>query len=650
MRTLGDKIQPSLFFRVAMVASLLILTLSSSHAQTLVNVNFAAYDLVKTGFAGTGQGANDFWNTYTAPYQALAGLSNLRTAAGTGTSIGLTVHNGAGHWNFSHPDLMYSTYCYSQDQGDITMTVTNLPSGKWDIYLYGHGGANEANTLFQVLVDGYDYGIQPTTTNASYALTNFVEGAQYVVFRNVAVTNGGAPLTVKAHPGLSGDAHLNGLQMALAASPMILEQPTNRTVLVGEAATFAVSATGAPPLQYQWLRNGTALTGAISSSLVLTNAQLADAGSYSVVVSNASGSTTSSNAVLIVSPSQPLTLFNVNFAAYDLAKVGYAATGQSANDLWNNYTAPYATLAGVTNLQTADGTTTSVGLTVQNGPGHWNFAHPDLMYSTYCYTVTGPIDVTVTNLSSGRYDVYLYGHGGSANANTIFQLLVGGHDYGYQSTTTDASYALTNWVEGSQYVVFHNIVITNGAAPLNIRAYGGLAGYSHLNGLQIAALSDETPPTIVTQPSGQVGYWGKSASMQVTVKGASPLFYQWYFNEFPISWGTNATLTIPSLELYDAGTYQVKVSNNFGSITSTPTLLVVNPAGIALGMYPGLTIEGTVGRNFGIQFTTDVSATNTWTTLTNITLTQPVQLWMDTSVNVSDGTQPRRYYRIVAIP
>ena len=45
-----------------------------------------------------------------------------------------------------------------------------------------------------------------------------MEGAQYVVYRSVAVTNGGAPVTIKAHPGSSGYALLNGMQISSAAA------------------------------------------------------------------------------------------------------------------------------------------------------------------------------------------------------------------------------------------------------------------------------------------------------------------------------------------------------------------------------------------------------------------------------------------------
>jgi hypothetical protein len=112
---------------------------------------------------------------------------------------------------------MYNCYCYSQDNGDIILTVTNLPGGEYDFYLYGHSGAANGNSMFQLLVGGADYGNQPTGTNADSLSTNWVEGVQYVVYRNVAVTNGGAPVTITAHPGLSGYAMLNGMQIALAS-------------------------------------------------------------------------------------------------------------------------------------------------------------------------------------------------------------------------------------------------------------------------------------------------------------------------------------------------------------------------------------------------------------------------------------------------
>ena len=75
--------------------------------------------------------------------------------------------------------------------------------------------------------------------------------------------------------------------------------------------------------------------------------------------------------------------------------------------------------------------------------------------------------------------------------------------------------------------------------------------------------------------------------------------------------------------------------------------LVVNPANIALGLYAGVTIEGVPGFIYGIQYTTDLRDTNSWITATNLTLSEPVELWVDRSVDVHSPTNARRYYRVI---
>jgi len=53
---------------------------------------------------------------------------------------------------------------------------------------------------------------------------------------------------------------------------------------------------------YQWQHFTNAIPGATGSSLTLTNANLGNAGSYSVVLTNLSGSAVSVDAMLVVSP------------------------------------------------------------------------------------------------------------------------------------------------------------------------------------------------------------------------------------------------------------------------------------------------------------------------------------------------------------
>jgi len=83
--------------------------------------------------------------------------------------------------------------------------------------------------------------------------------------------------------------------------PAITSQPQSVTNLAGTTATFMVSATGTPPLAYQWFFNSTIpLANATNSDLILTNVQSFNAGGYSVFVTNAEGAATSAVATLTV--------------------------------------------------------------------------------------------------------------------------------------------------------------------------------------------------------------------------------------------------------------------------------------------------------------------------------------------------------------
>ena len=83
-------------------------------------------------------------------------------------------------------------------------------------------------------------------------------------------------------------------------APILTLQPTNITVKEGKTAVFSVSATGTPPLSYQWKFNGTNLLEQTNAVCTLINVLPEQAGNYSVRVSNPVGSASSSNAVLSV--------------------------------------------------------------------------------------------------------------------------------------------------------------------------------------------------------------------------------------------------------------------------------------------------------------------------------------------------------------
>ncbi len=88
--------------------------------------------------------------------------------------------------------------------------------------------------------------------------------------------------------------------------PSILTQPTDVTVNVGQTATFTVSASGSPPLSYQWQKDGTNIPGAVAAEYTTPAAEPSDSGSrFGVVVRDSNFSTGSNTATLTVNPIPP---------------------------------------------------------------------------------------------------------------------------------------------------------------------------------------------------------------------------------------------------------------------------------------------------------------------------------------------------------
>ncbi|MEO6995474.1 MAG: FG-GAP-like repeat-containing protein [Lacunisphaera sp.] len=85
-------------------------------------------------------------------------------------------------------------------------------------------------------------------------------------------------------------------------APALTVQPVSQVFSVGHAVTFNGQASGAPAPTYQWYRNGSAISGATSSSYIIPRTAAADTGTYTMVATNSAGSVTSDPAMLTVVP------------------------------------------------------------------------------------------------------------------------------------------------------------------------------------------------------------------------------------------------------------------------------------------------------------------------------------------------------------
>jgi hypothetical protein len=87
--------------------------------------------------------------------------------------------------------------------------------------------------------------------------------------------------------------------VSVSPATTITLQPVSATICTGTNHTFEVTANGSG-LTYQWSKDGVAVFGATSNSLVLSNASISNSGSYVVTVTGACGTVTSQVATLTV--------------------------------------------------------------------------------------------------------------------------------------------------------------------------------------------------------------------------------------------------------------------------------------------------------------------------------------------------------------
>lgn len=85
-----------------------------------------------------------------------------------------------------------------------------------------------------------------------------------------------------------------------ATALVITQEPISQGATIGDTVTFTVEVAGDPTPILQWYHDATALNGATSPALTLSNVQLADAGYYTVTATNSSGRVTSYPALLVV--------------------------------------------------------------------------------------------------------------------------------------------------------------------------------------------------------------------------------------------------------------------------------------------------------------------------------------------------------------
>ncbi len=89
------------------------------------------------------------------------------------------------------------------------------------------------------------------------------------------------------------------------------------------------------------------------------------------------------------------------------------------------------------------------------------------------------------------------------------------------------------------------------------------------------------PPAIAQQPASITVRPGEQARFGVTATGSLPISYQWYRNGSLIVGATSSSYAIGSAQASDSGaTFTVRITNNFGQVTSNAATLTVQDVGV----------------------------------------------------------------------
>ena len=294
---------------------------------------------------------NPFYNSLTGQNRAIwsYGLRNPFTFAfqpGTGRMFINDV--GQGTWEEINDGIAGSNYGWPSTEG-----ASSNPSFRNPLVSYGHGsssttgcaitggtfynppaaqfpGTYVGDYFFADYCTGWIRKLDPANGNT---VVDFATGAPAPVDLDVAPD--GSLYYLARGGGAFGDIYRIAYTGSLA--PTITTHPQSQTISVGKPVTFTASASGNPPLAFQWQRNGVNISGATSSSYTIAAVQSSDNGArFRVRVTNGSGTATSNEATLTVTANQPPTATITAPAAGTTYRGGdaftYTGTGSDPED------------------------------------------------------------------------------------------------------------------------------------------------------------------------------------------------------------------------------------------------------------------------------------------------------------------------------
>ena len=403
------------------------------------------------------------------------------------------------------------------------------------------------NGVFSATVSGTSPLVYQWSQNGTnLASGSNVTGATSNVLTLTAVTltNAGSYLLVATNG--CGAATSSVASLTVLLPPTITVPPSAQTVQCGSNAAFSVTATGTPPLNYQWTLDSVPLAGATDTGLSLTNVHL-PTHTVAVVVTNVYGSATSAVTLTVQDTLPPVLTLNGSNPYYVELGSAFLDPGATAYDLCAGTVPVVAT--GTVNTSAVS--TNTVIYTATDGNGNTNTATRTVLVRdttppTILWSFTNLVLAAGTNCTGAMPEV--------TGTNYILATDLSGTLTLTQVPTNDAALPLGT-----------NVVV------VTVADASGNASYS----TNQIVVQDQAPPVIVLQPQSQTNTLGGSASFSVAAAACTPLMFQWYFDNTALAAQTNSTLGLSNLSAGAAGSYFAVVSASGGSTTSAVVTLTV---------------------------------------------------------------------------
>ena len=181
--------------------------------------------------------------------------------------------------------------------------------------------------------------------------------------------------------------------------------------------------------------------------------------------------------------------------------------------------------------------------------------------------------------------------------------------------------------------------------PLGLPVVTGISAGERLGLLLVNPNQAAQPPIILNHPISRTIGIGSSIELQVMAAGFPPISYRWFFGSTAIVGATNSVLFLFDLQSSQAGQYSIVVSNAAGATSNVTATLNILPT-LGVFMVPTISITGTVGQAYNLQYVNSFGSITSWTSVATITLTNSQELYFD----VSAVGSPARFYRLVQLP